>query len=164
MKAVFVGRFQPFHNGHHRVVAQYREEYEEFLLAMGSPTKARTARNPLTAGERKGIIRSCFPDLEIIELEDEGTTEEDNRRWAAKLIEATGADIVLSQNDLVKRLVREYTDAELVAQELYDPEKFSATEVRRRIREGGDWEELVPDCAVEPVRKYAEIIRESKQG
>ncbi|MFB6265574.1 MAG: adenylyltransferase/cytidyltransferase family protein [Candidatus Nanohaloarchaea archaeon] len=161
MKAVFIGRFQPFHRGHHRVVEQYRGEYDDFALVMGSPRKSRSADNPLTAEERKEIIHACFPDLEILELEDEGPTEEDNERWARKLVETTGADVVLSQNELVKRLVEEYTDAELVEQELYDPERFSGTEVRRRMREGEDWRELVPECALETVRGYTDTVREA---
>lgn len=164
MDAVFVGRFQPFHLGHFRVVEEYREEFESFSLVMGSASKSRTPENPLTAEERKRIIRSCFPDIHIIELEDEGSTEEDNRRWAEKLEEETGADVVISQNELVKRLVQEYTDMELVEQELYDPELFSATEIRKRVREGGDWEELVHDCAIRNIKECQGILRETKEA
>ncbi|MFB6294671.1 MAG: adenylyltransferase/cytidyltransferase family protein, partial [Candidatus Nanohaloarchaea archaeon] len=56
MRAVFVGRFQPFHRGHHRVVTEYRDRYDEFVLAMGSPTVSRTPDNPLTADERREVI------------------------------------------------------------------------------------------------------------
>lgn len=164
MKAVFIGRFQPLHEGHHRVLEKYQDGYDEFVLAMGSPGKSREAGNPLTAKERKDVIRACFPDLEILELADEGPTEEDNRRWAEKLMRVTGAKTVISQNELVKRLVREYTDAEIVEQELYDPDRFSGTEIRRRIREGEDWDELVPDCAVGTVEKYVGVIRGTKEA
>ncbi|MDY6768699.1 MAG: adenylyltransferase/cytidyltransferase family protein [Candidatus Nanohaloarchaea archaeon] len=164
MRAAFIGRFQVFHRGHHRVVEEYRDRYDDFVLVMGSPEKSRTEDNPMTAGERKDIIRACFPNIDIIELEDEGSTEEDNQRWAAKLGPETGADVIISQNDLVKRLVTEYTDLELVEQELYDPDVYSGTEIRRRIRAGEDWRELVPACAVETVEEHVDVIRETKEG
>lgn len=164
MDAVFVGRFQPFHLGHFRVVEEYQEEFGDFSLVMGSAGKSRTPENPLTAGERKEIIRSCFPEIKVLELEDEGSTEEDNRQWVEKLEEETGSEVVISQNDLVKRLVQEYTDMELVEQDLYDPEKFSATEVRRRIREGEEWKELVPDCAIQNIKDCQEVLRETKEA
>ncbi|MDY6774360.1 MAG: hypothetical protein SVS85_04120, partial [Candidatus Nanohaloarchaea archaeon] len=97
-------------------------------------------------------------------LEDEGTSEEDNQRWAGKLERVTGADAVISQNEVVKRLVEEYTGMELVEQELYDPERFSATEVRRRMREGGNWEELIPECAVEKVEEFSQIFQETQEA
>lgn len=164
MKAVFLGRFQPFHRGHSQVVEQYRETFDRFALAMGSAETARTVDNPLTAAERKDIIHGCFRDLAIVEIADEGPTEEDNRRWVRKLIRRTDADTVISQNSLVKRLVQEYSDAELVAQDLYDPERYSGTEVRRRIRAREEWQHLVPDCAVDAVETHVDTIRETGEG
>ncbi len=164
MRAVFIGRFQVFHRGHHRVIEEYRDRFDEFLLGMGSPTKSRTSDNPLTAGEREDIIHACFPGIDVLQIEDEGPTEEDNQRWAEKLGPTTGADVVISQNDLVKRLIREYTDLDLIEQDLYDPDRFSGTEIRRRIRDDEAWEELVPDCAVGTVRQYTDIIRETKEA
>ncbi|MDY6769643.1 MAG: adenylyltransferase/cytidyltransferase family protein [Candidatus Nanohaloarchaea archaeon] len=158
MNAVFIGRFQPFHRGHHRVVREHRDGYDRFMLAMGSAETSRTRDNPLTADERMEVIHACFPGLAVIPLADEGPTEADNRRWAEKLERETGADVVISQNDLVQRLVREYTEMNLVAQELYDPDRFSGTELRRRIRGDEPWQELVPDCAVDTVERYANII------
>lgn len=134
------------------------------VLVMGSASTARTAENPLTAEERRDIIHQCFPDLEIVAMEDEGPTEEDNKRWAEKLDAVTAADTAISQNPLVKRLVREYTGMEVEEQELYNPEELSGTEVRRRIRQVEDWRALVPECAQAKVEEYLEIIRETGEG
>ncbi len=160
-RATYVGRFQPFHLGHFQVVETYSQEFDEFLVTLGSADKSREEDNPLTVEERKEVIHQCFPDIQILALEDEGSSEEDNQRWAEKLEEKTGADTVLSQNDLVKRLVKEYTDMELMEHQLFDPEVYSGTEIRRRIRSDEEWRYLVPECAKEKIEDYSQIIRKS---
>ncbi|MFB6192841.1 MAG: adenylyltransferase/cytidyltransferase family protein [Candidatus Nanohaloarchaea archaeon] len=161
MKAVFLGRFQPFHKGHYFVVKDHRDDYEEFAVALGSPGKSRTRENPLNAEERKEIIHACFPEIDLFEVEDEDRGKEGYPAWTQRLVEETGAGIILSGNDLVKRLVREYSDAEVLEIEHHEPDHFSGTEIRRRIREGEEWEELVPDCCLEEVKSYEKIIREA---
>jgi nicotinamide-nucleotide adenylyltransferase len=161
MKAVFLGRFQPLHKGHHQVIEEYRNEYEEFIVAVGSSDKEEERDNPLSFEERKNIIRNCFPDIEVIGIEDEPRDEEGNRKWINKLVEQTEAGAIISQNDLVKRLVDEYTNLELVEQEIYDGEVYSGTEIRRRIRSGEEWRYLVPECAAEVIDNYLEKIKSS---
>lgn len=160
-RAVFLGRFQPFHEGHHQVVEEHQERFDDFAIAVGSAGKQRTGDNPLGFEERREVIRSCHQDTEVIAIEDETKDEEGNRRWAEKIEEESDADVVLSQNELVKRLVREYTDMEVVEQELFNPDVYSGTEIRRRIRSGEEWRYLVPDCAVEEVEKLVDVIEKS---
>jgi len=159
-RAAFLGRFQPIHEGHHQVVERYREEFTDFRIIVGSASKERKEKNPLSFEERQEIIQECFPEINVESIEDEGKDEENNRRWAEKL-EDRDIDAVISQNDLVKRLVNEYTDLELIEQDLYDPEIYSGTEIRRRIRSGEEWRYLVPGCAKEKIEEFQEIIKES---
>ena len=35
-RGFFIGRFQPFHNGHHNVVETIAEEVDELVLGIGS--------------------------------------------------------------------------------------------------------------------------------
>ncbi|MFC7166654.1 hypothetical protein [Halospeciosus flavus] len=81
--------------------------------------------------------------------------------WAEHLVRETGADVIISGNDLVQRLVREHTDADVHQQEMHYPEKFSGTEIRRRIRADETWRDLVPDCCEDVVAAYEDVIRES---
>lgn len=107
--------------------------------------------------ERKKIIRGCFPEVEIVPKED----EPDNQEWAQNLEEKVEADVIISGNDLVQRLVKEHTSMEVVEQELYDPDIYSGTEVRRRIRSGEEWRYLVPKCAKEAIESLEDTIRDS---
>lgn len=53
---VFVGRFQPFHFGHAKVVRRALEISDYVLLLVGSANAARGARNPFTYDERNRMI------------------------------------------------------------------------------------------------------------
>lgn len=58
--AVFIGRFQPYHNGHHQVITKALELADEVLVLIGSSGGPRTLRNPFTLGERIGMIKRSF--------------------------------------------------------------------------------------------------------
>ncbi len=160
MKAVFLGRFQPFHNGHESVVKKYRYEYDEFSIVVGSSEKEDTKDNPLSFQERREVIQECFPDLEVEALADEEKDEEGNKKWISKL-EEKGADEVISGNKLVKRLVKEYSDMSVREPDMHDPEIYSGTEIRRRARSGEEWRYLIPKCAQERLEELEEKIKDA---
>jgi bifunctional NMN adenylyltransferase/nudix hydrolase len=58
---VFIGRFQPFHNGHKAVIEAALEQAKEVVVVVGSSFAARNIRNPFTFAERKAMIQSVFP-------------------------------------------------------------------------------------------------------
>ena len=57
---VFIGRFQPFHNGHKAVIDAALEQAKEVVVVVGSSFAARNIRNPFTFQERKAMIEACF--------------------------------------------------------------------------------------------------------
>jgi bifunctional NMN adenylyltransferase/nudix hydrolase len=58
---VFVGRFQPFHNEHKRIIDIALQKSKNVLVLVGSAGKARTIRNPFTYQERRDMIQQNFP-------------------------------------------------------------------------------------------------------
>lgn len=56
---VFVGRFQPYHLGHHQVVLKALELGRKVLVLAGSANRARSLRNPFTFEERREMIYDC---------------------------------------------------------------------------------------------------------
>lgn len=58
---VFIGRFQPFHNGHKAVIEAALEQAKEVVVVVGSSFAARNIRNPFTFQERKAMIEVVFP-------------------------------------------------------------------------------------------------------
>ncbi|CCK73985.1 protein of unknown function [Pseudotevenvirus RB43] len=57
-KAVVIGRFQPFHNGHAAMVRKALEESETVYILLGSAYAYPNVLNPLTANERERMIFS----------------------------------------------------------------------------------------------------------
>ncbi len=58
---VFIGRFQPFHNGHLAVITQALKLSQKIIICIGSAGAARSLRNPFTASERSKIILEALP-------------------------------------------------------------------------------------------------------
>lgn len=159
-RTVFVGRFQPLHKGHKNVIEDHIDSEQDFAVVIGSAGKKREQKNPLSAEEREKIIKACFPEVEILHLEDKSEEEGGHERWIQDLKDL-GVKKVISQNDLVKELVSQSEGLELIEQDLYDPDIYSGTEVRRRIRSGEEWRYLVPKCSEDTLEKFLGEIKDS---
>jgi bifunctional NMN adenylyltransferase/nudix hydrolase len=59
--AVFIGRFQPFHNGHLSVILEGLERADHLVVLVGSAGSPRCHRNPFTFDERSRMIRESIP-------------------------------------------------------------------------------------------------------
>jgi bifunctional NMN adenylyltransferase/nudix hydrolase len=67
---VFIGRFQPFHHGHLRVINAALEQAGHVVILCGSAHRPRCLRNPLDFVERERMIRAALKqrDLERISV------------------------------------------------------------------------------------------------
>ena len=61
---VFIGRFQPFHQGHKFVIDQALKQGQKVIVLCGSAQQPRSLRNPWYVQEREEMIRSCFKRTE----------------------------------------------------------------------------------------------------
>jgi bifunctional NMN adenylyltransferase/nudix hydrolase len=59
---VFIGRFQPYHLGHKKVIDKALKMADNVLVIIGSANRARSTRNPFTFGERAVMISNSHPD------------------------------------------------------------------------------------------------------
>ncbi len=57
---VFIGTFEPFHNGHQAVIARALALARKVIVLVGSADKPRTTRNPWSAAERTAMIQMAF--------------------------------------------------------------------------------------------------------
>lgn len=57
----FIGRFQPFHNGHYEVIRRALRLADKVIVIFGSARRARTIKNPWNVAERQVMISACFP-------------------------------------------------------------------------------------------------------
>lgn len=58
---VFIGRFQPPHNGHFKVIETALEKADKVLVLLGSSNSNRTLRNPFTFNERVDMLKTYQP-------------------------------------------------------------------------------------------------------
>ena len=152
MKKGFLGRFQPFHLGHHHVL----ENHDELAIVIGSIDESGTEENPLNLEQRKNLIKACHPALEILELEDVESDEE----WAENL-EKLGLDKIITGNEEAEKIIHEQTDLEVERPEMHEEKIYSGTEVRRRIKSGEEWRYLTPKCSHKVLERLLEAVKKS---
>lgn len=64
---LFIGRFQPFHNGHKTVVDHILQDGKRPIFALGCTQENRNLeRNPLSSDQREEMIRLIYPDLPLL--------------------------------------------------------------------------------------------------
>lgn len=59
---VYIGRFQPFHNGHLETLKIALDQADEVLILLGSSNRAPNIRNPWTPAQRESMIRAVLAD------------------------------------------------------------------------------------------------------
>ena len=162
VRGLFVGRFQPFHNGHLKIVKDLLEKVDELIIAVGSSQYSHDADNPFTAGERITMIRNALesenispskywiipiPDLNVHML------------WVAQVIGYTPKfDVVFTNEPLTRRLFIE-AGYKVESIPYYRRDIYSATEIRKRILMDEDWENLVPKPVLETIMQIDGVKR-----
>jgi nicotinamide-nucleotide adenylyltransferase len=155
-RALFIGRFQPFHFGHLHAIETILTECDELILVVGSAQMSHQRDNPFTAGERIEMIRGALAESKIpsdrymiIPIPDAPA----HRVWVSAVESQTPRfDMVFSNQSLTRRLLIE-AGYEVHSIELFQRGKFEASDIRRRILEGRDWSELVPSQVYKVVQE-----------
>ncbi len=62
---IYIGRFQPPHNGHLATIRKALEQTERLLLFVGSHEVCRSLRNPFTTEERIEMLKISLPQDEL---------------------------------------------------------------------------------------------------
>lgn len=160
MRGLFIGRFQPFHNGHLAVLKEMVKENDSIIIAVGSAQFSNTEKNPLTAGERLVIITHILRNLKvrefyIVPIEDVGN----DNLWAFKLQQLLPQfDSVYTNNPLTKKiLVR--NGFKVKTPGLVKRSELSGTKIRERIKGGKSWRHLVPQIVINDLIDFGLVER-----
>ncbi len=158
---LFVGRFQPFHKGHLMVVQGMRKVCERFVIGIGSPDKQSSKQNPFSLDQRREMIGAALldaniPDADILECHDTPTDTE----WANAVLRVTGpVDEVWTGNENVAVL---FEKEGVRVKRIKEVPGISATEIRARLKNGGDWESLVPEVVATIMKRLNVAKRVSR--
>ena len=162
IRGILIGRMQPVHNGHIQVINKILEEVDEIIIGIGSAQLSHELKDPFTAGERIVMMTQALAECDIdpkryyiIPMEDINF----NVIWPSHVKMMTPPfSIVYSGNPLVKQLFNE-EGFEVRQPPLYDRLHLSGTEVRRRILEDEDWQELVPKATADVLAEVNGVER-----
>ena len=158
-RGFYIGRFQPFHEGHYAMVERISEEVDELVVGVGSADQSHTVRNPFTAGERIMMITKTLVDLDVVSYAVPIEDLNRNAVWVSHVQSMSPRfDVAFSNNPLVVRLFEE-AGIEVRQSPMYHREEFEGAEVRERMATGGDWESLVPTAVVEVIEEIDGVDR-----
>ncbi len=165
---LYVGRFQPFHLGHLEATKFILSRVDDLVIVVGSAHDSHTLENPFTAGERITMIRLGLKEgkidpnrLTVLPLPD----AEFHKVWVAHLLSQTPSfDEVFTNEPLTGRLLKE-AGMRVERIPMFNRTSYTATEVRRRMLTGKNWQELLPRSVSAYVKqiKGDERIREIAQ-
>jgi nicotinamide-nucleotide adenylyltransferase len=157
-----IGRFQPVHKGHMQAIMHALKNSDLLIIGVGSAQKSYFSDNPFTAGERILMLKKALNDENIdpskymiIPIQDIN----DNRLWVQHVITLVPPIDIIFTNDSLSNYLFTKAGYKTEFVKEFDRIKYSATEVRKRIKEDGDWESLVPRSVAEVIRKVDGIIR-----
>ena len=156
-RALFFGRFQPFHLGHLRVVQWVFERgYDEIVILVGMASESHTPRNPFTAGERILMIREALReagiDLARVVTATLPTMETHVGCAHYVLSFAPPVEAIVTRNPIIARIFRE-AGLRVEKPPAFNRDEYRGEHIRRLMAVGAEWEHLVP-------RAVARIIRE----
>lgn len=162
VRGILIGRMQPVHNGHMQIIKKILDEVDEIIIGIGSAQLSHELKDPFTAGERVVMMNQALSDMNIdssryyiIPMQDINF----NAIWVSHVKMLTPPfSVVYSGNPLVKQLFCE-EGFEVRQPPLYDRLHLSGSEVRRRILNDENWQELVPDATVNLLSEIKGIER-----
>jgi len=161
-RALFVGRFQPFHLGHLAAIKTVLKQAEELVIVVGSAEYSHSDKNPFTAGKRVEMIRAALEEggIEpskyiIIPVRDVHI----HATWAPFVVsQVPRFNVVFTNEPLTSRLFKERRyRVERIP--FYDRARYSSTEIRKRILAGKNWKSLVPKSVADLLVKFGGIER-----
>jgi len=161
-RALYVGRFQPFHLGHLEAIKYILSNAKEVIIVVGSAQESHTLENPFTAGERIYMIRLALNEIgvdpgryyiiPVIDLDIHGI-------WVSHVCSHVPKfDVVYSNEPLTRRLFIE-SGFRVESIPFFKRELCSATEIRRRMLAGSSWEKLLPKSVAAYIKEINGVER-----
>ena len=160
--ALLMGRFQPFHLGHLQVVGEILGEFSQLIVAVGSATFNYLEKSPFTAGERIWMIHEALVEAGIDMARVYVTAYpniENNAAWAAHLRSLLPPFQVAFTGNALPHILLKEAGVEVRPLEMINRELYCASEIRRRMLEGEDWESLVPPAVVRIIKEIKGVER-----
>lgn len=156
--ALFIGRFQPFHNGHLYSLNKSLELADEVIVGIGSSQESATEDNPWDFETRKKMVESLRGlSLQVVAIPD----VHDDKKWGnliMDIIEQAGYEpnqvVAVGNNDWTNRILKAI-GVSVYESGLYNRDELEGIKIRA-MREDGDlsWKVRVPETVVKCLEEY----------
>jgi len=163
MKALYIGRFQPFHKGHLEVVKYLTQKFDHVIIGIGSSQYKDTADNPFSSDERSSMIKNSLKQEKIENYSIVLIPDIHNPpKWADHVLTiVSDFDVAVSNSEFTRKL---FDEKGFRTQDTpkFNEKYYSGTEIRNRIFSDEKWEDLVPRPVCEIVKKIDGVKRIKK--
>jgi len=147
--ALFIGRFQPFHNGHLYSLKKCLEVADKVIVGIGSSQESGTESNPWSFEERVkmiGGLQGLSLQVEIVAIPD--TPEDENWVENVSKIVSKENSVIVSNNEWVTRLMGG-VGYQIYETGLYNRDELEGVKIRELMRKGDTgWKLRVPKTVV----------------
>lgn len=162
-RALFIGRFQPFHNAHLFDIKKILKEVDEIIIAIGSSQDMNTLENPFSYKERKEMIIEVLKKNKIKNYRIYSVPDFYNdKKWVDHVKNNLPSyNFVYSGNTWTLKCFKKF-DSKIKKIKLI--KGISSTIIRNKIIKNENWHKLVPKEVVEYINKIkgVERIKERK--
>ncbi|MFH2085306.1 MAG: adenylyltransferase/cytidyltransferase family protein [bacterium] len=140
--ALFIGRFQPFHNGHLYSLKKCFDVADAVIVGIGSSNIRGTLDNPWDFETRKRMIGAVSQEVNIIAIPDTPSDEE----WVKEVIHLVPKfDVVVSNNNWVTNLMK-HVGYPISKTGLFNRDELEGVKIRELMRRGDvSWKSRVPE-------------------
>lgn len=146
----FIGRFQPFHNGHLHLIKRSFRYIDTMIIGIGS-VGVIDRDNFLTYQERKKMLEMIIEKeswndkiSKIVPLKD----FHNDKLWLENSLKAAGrVDVVIGNNEWTNRIF-EAAGYPILRLGFYKRYLYEGVKIRKLMRAGKRWEERVPEYLI----------------
>ncbi|HII88831.1 TPA: nicotinamide-nucleotide adenylyltransferase [Candidatus Woesearchaeota archaeon] len=151
---LYIGRFQPFHNGHLAVIKDILKEVDQLKIVVGSAQHKGTKENPFDAEERKAMIYTALEEAKLADKVQVFPVPDIlwHEKYADHIKEQVGdfQIVFTAENKMLNDLFTAKGCQTKTCQRIGD---YVGTEIRMRIAEGKPWEFMVPPAVAVYLKK-----------
>ncbi|MCY3412772.1 MAG: nicotinamide-nucleotide adenylyltransferase [Candidatus Heimdallarchaeota archaeon] len=155
-RGLFIGRFQPPHLGHLKVIQEILKEVDELVIIIAAAQSSMSVKNPFTAGERLMMTRSMLKNANVdmsriwlLPVQD----IYDNDIWVAHTLRMIPPINVFFSNNPFTTLLFTRAGIEVRATKLQNRSLYEARQIRELLAEGGDITMMVDSSVLDLLTK-----------
>jgi len=161
MKVLYIGRFQPFHNGHLKLIKFIHNKYDEIIIGIGSSQYSHDKQNPFSVKERKIMIEETLNENKInnfiiFEISD----IHNYPKWVSHVESIIpDFDIVITNNPITTTLFKN-KGYKVIRSRLYNRKKYSGAEIRNKILSSNEeWIKSIPKPVYNIIKRIDGVNR-----